>query len=100
MRIVKKALQKNANERYQTVKDLLLDLKHLKRELEFSDELERSHTPAFAKSANVGAHQASENATATHPATVSTQSGISQQHPSSAGYVVGEIKITNLASSF
>ncbi|CAN5582535.1 hypothetical protein BH20ACI3_BH20ACI3_38040 [soil metagenome] len=90
-RIIKKALQKNADERYQTIKDLLLDLKHLKRELEFSDELERSHIPAFAKSANVGAvNQSSENATVMQPA-VSTQNSISQQ-PSSAEYVFGEVR--------
>ncbi|MBA2733565.1 MAG: tetratricopeptide repeat protein [Acidobacteria bacterium] len=84
-------MQKNADERYQTVKDLLLDLKHLKRELEFSDELERSHIPAFAKSANVGAvNQSSENATIMQPA-VSTQNNISQQ-PSSAEYVFGEVR--------
>ncbi|MDQ3749354.1 MAG: serine/threonine protein kinase, partial [Acidobacteriota bacterium] len=63
-RIVRKTLQKNADERYQTVKDLLLDLKNLKRELEFSEELERSNIPSFAKSANIGTNQSSENATA------------------------------------
>ena len=41
-RIIRKALQKNRNERYQTIKDLLLDLKNLKRELEFATEFERS----------------------------------------------------------
>ena len=35
-RIIRKTLQKNADERYQTVKDLLIDLKSLKRDLDLS----------------------------------------------------------------
>src|SRR2546422_2759162 len=45
-RIVSKALRKNREERYQTVKDLLLDLKSLKQELEVEAHLERSFHPA------------------------------------------------------
>ncbi len=41
-RIVSKALRKDREERYQTVKDLLLDLKSLKQELEFEAKLERA----------------------------------------------------------
>jgi len=44
-RIVSKALRKNREERYQVVKDLLLDLKSLKQELEFAAKLERSAAP-------------------------------------------------------
>ncbi len=89
-RIIRKTLQKNADERYQTVKDLLLDLKNLKREVEFSEEIERSHTPSFAKSANAAATEPGENATAIQPA-VSTQNSISPQ-TSSAEYVIGEVR--------
>ncbi len=63
-RIVRKSLQKQTDERYQTVKDLLLDVKNLKRELEFSEELERSNVPQSIASSNVGTAQLSENATA------------------------------------
>ncbi|MGE5360144.1 MAG: serine/threonine-protein kinase, partial [Bacteroidales bacterium] len=42
-RIVSKALQKNREERYQTAKDLLLDLQSLRRRL----ELERTHPEGF-----------------------------------------------------
>jgi serine/threonine protein kinase/Tfp pilus assembly protein PilF len=38
-RIVGKALTKNRDERYQTIKDLLIDLKRLKRGLEIQEEL-------------------------------------------------------------
>ena len=41
-RIINKALRKNREERYQTVKDLALDLKSLKQELEVNARLERS----------------------------------------------------------
>ena len=44
-RIVSKALHKNPDERYQTAKDLLIDLKHLRDELEFQHRLERSVPP-------------------------------------------------------
>ena len=41
-RIVSKALRKDRAERYQTIKDMLLDLKSLQQELEFEKKLERS----------------------------------------------------------
>ena len=41
-RIVNKALKKNPSERYQTIKDMLLDLKTLKQDLDFTDKLKRS----------------------------------------------------------
>jgi serine/threonine protein kinase/DNA-binding beta-propeller fold protein YncE len=41
-RIVKKALQKDREERYQNIKDLLLDLKSLKRELDVTSAIERT----------------------------------------------------------
>jgi serine/threonine protein kinase/Tol biopolymer transport system component len=59
-RIVRKALQKNKEERYQTVKDLVLDLKSLRRELDIEAELERSATPppsGAMRVARSGAHK-------------------------------------------
>ena len=41
-RIIRKTLQKNADERYQTVRDLLIDLKSLQRDLDFAAALERT----------------------------------------------------------
>jgi serine/threonine protein kinase len=43
-RIVRKSLQKNLDVRYQTAKDLLIDLKALKQEQDFTAALERSGT--------------------------------------------------------
>ncbi len=50
-RIVSKALRKDCDERYQTVKDLLLDLKDLKQELDFAAKLERSSPPVLSEGA-------------------------------------------------
>ena len=46
VRIVNKLLRKDREERYQVVKDLWLDLKALKQELEFQDKLDRSEADA------------------------------------------------------
>jgi eukaryotic-like serine/threonine-protein kinase len=45
-RIVSKALRKDREARYQNVRDLLIDLKDLARELEFGVRLERSSKPS------------------------------------------------------
>src|SRR3954454_18186747 len=47
--IVMKALRKDREERYQTIKELLTDLRRLKQRLEFEQELERS-VPTFTSS--------------------------------------------------
>lgn len=44
-RIIGKTLRKDRDERYQTIKDLLIDLKSLKEELSFVQKLERSRPP-------------------------------------------------------
>ena len=44
-RIVSKALAKNPDERYQTAKDMLIDLRNLKKRLELDVEIERSASP-------------------------------------------------------
>jgi len=48
-RIVKKTLQKSAGERYQTAKDLLVDLRQLKKRLEIDAEIERTESPNEGK---------------------------------------------------
>jgi serine/threonine protein kinase len=44
-RIISKALRKDREERYQTMKDLLIDLKSLREDLTFARKLERSRPP-------------------------------------------------------
>ncbi|MCA1576295.1 MAG: protein kinase [Acidobacteria bacterium] len=48
--IVMKALRKDRDERYQTIKELLTDLRRLKQRLEFETELERSVPSGFVPS--------------------------------------------------
>lgn len=51
-RIIRKTLQKNAEERYQTVKDLLIDLKNLKHDLELDITLGRERTAPTNRNVN------------------------------------------------
>ena len=44
-RIISKTLRKDRDERYQTIKGLLADLKDVKKELEFQDKLEKTVSP-------------------------------------------------------
>lgn len=54
-RIVKKALRKDKNERYQIAKELAIDLRSLRRELEINSLLERSIAPGVALEGNLAA---------------------------------------------
>ena len=98
-RIIRKSLQKKTDERYQTIKDFLLDVKNLKRELEFTEELERSAVPHSLKSLNGGAKQSREHATAIFPAAISTQNSLSPP-TSSAEYIVGKLSGNKRAAAF
>jgi eukaryotic-like serine/threonine-protein kinase len=85
-RIVGKALRKDREERYQTVKDLLLDLKSLKRELEISNT--SNYSSSNAKAAGYETQPLQETAPidipSTDPQIVHTTS--------SAEYIVTQIK--------
>jgi serine/threonine protein kinase/Tfp pilus assembly protein PilF len=87
--IIAKALRKERDERYQTAKELLTDLRRLKQRLEFEAELERSVSPEkLAAMTTVSDH----GAVATGAATAQTQTISSPPYRSSAEYIVGEIK--------
>jgi Tol biopolymer transport system component len=91
-RIVRKALRKDREERYQTIKDLLVDLRELKHELEFQAKLERSAEPVITSGPTF---KVSTGETALHD-TDSANAGtamISAAHTvSSAEYIVEQIK--------
>ena len=95
-RIIRKSLQKKADERYQTVKDFLLDVKDLKHELEFSEELERLQMPHSFGSSDVSTAQVSENPTATNSGAISTQN---ITNSSSLEYAVTQAKSHKLATA-
>jgi len=99
--IVSKALRKDRDERYQTVKSLLVDLKTLKQELDFSAKLERIVSPdskdaatknsVTAATANAAMENADTQATIARP-TSSVEHMVSRgkQHkgPFAAGLAV------------
>jgi serine/threonine-protein kinase len=77
--IIDKALTKNKDERYQTSKDLLIDLKRLKQTLETDAAVKRSTSPD-----QVGAAAARE---------ITTKAGVAAtQSASSVEYIVSQVK--------
>lgn len=91
IRIVRKALQKKREERYQTIKDLLLDLKNCKRELDFASEIARSNISGSIRADSVNAAYLSESPTVTNQAVHSTQD-TSPFHTSSQQSIFGETR--------
>jgi serine/threonine protein kinase len=77
-RIVSKALAKNADERYQTAKDMLIDLRNLKRRLELEVEIERSASPDSAAVSGTSDRKATAG-------TESTEARRSAAEPSESG---------------
>ncbi len=94
LRIVRKSLQKNPDERYQTVKDFLLDLKNLKHEEEFTQKLERSKIPALIKT---GSLQPSSKEALVHDAAKLTVENLSTQISSFQNLLTGEVRKRNYA---
>lgn len=86
-RIVSKALTKDREERYQTAKDLLIDLRNLKRKLEVNAELDRTAPPESREPLS----------TAPGP-TATTASSTSQPAVSSAEYLFSEIRRHKIAA--
>jgi serine/threonine protein kinase/tetratricopeptide (TPR) repeat protein len=91
-RIVTKALEKDREERYQVVKDLALDLKKLKRHMEFELDLERT-IPPEERSGPSPVFSTSDSSSETAKAgTAQTDSPPVIHTTSSAEYIVSQIK--------
>jgi TolB-like protein/Tfp pilus assembly protein PilF len=91
--IVTKCLAKDKNERYQTAKDLLIDLRNLRRKLDVDAEIERTIAPASRSSS--GGTSASKQGSQLNAATDAAQ----VRTTSSAEYIVTGIKQHKLVSS-
>ena len=76
-RLINKTLRKDREQRYQTAKDLLIDLKDARQELELQDRLERTAAP---------------NREEPKTQSLSATTAAASQTTSSAEYVVSEIK--------
>jgi len=84
--IVAKCLAKEKDERYQTAKDLLIDLRNLRRKLDVDAEIERTVAPQFRSTSGSAARASTQSAQANAEATNA------QAHPtSSAEYLVSSI---------
>ena len=83
--IVAKTLEKDPDERYQTVKDLLIDLRRLKKKLELDLELDRSQSPISGRISD------SENI-ATAASTAASDTGAGQTTISGTQAITSAIK--------
>lgn len=90
-RIVRKALRKDREERYQLAKELALDLKNLRRELDLNAELEISQQPA-APPHEVSGIGASRAGISSSYSTSQTAQVDTRKTSSTAEYLVAEIK--------
>ncbi len=95
-RIVTKALEKDREERYQVVKDLALDVKKLKRHMEFELDLERTVPPEDASHAF---STSSGSTQTTKASTAQTDAPPVVHTTSSAEYIVSQIKTHKKASA-
>jgi serine/threonine-protein kinase len=91
-RIVNKALTNSCEARYQSAKDLLIDLRNLKRKIEVDAEIDRTISPELRGTALTRSTDEGQNASATKPATSVTHAS------SSAEYSVASIKQHKLAA--
>jgi len=85
--IVTKCLAKEKDERYQTAKDLLIDLRNLRRKLDVDAEIERTVAPEF-RGTSAGASRSTTNKQLDGDAT----SAALARPTSSAEYLVTEVK--------
>lgn len=90
-RIVRKALRKDREERYQLVKELALDLKHLRRELELNAEIELSQQPDPAVTPTSDINAAGTAARKSVLTSRTAEVNVSKSN-SAAEYMVSEIK--------
>ena len=91
--IVQKTLAKDPNERYQTARGLLIDLRHLRRKLEVDEEMARSAAHQWQGTSGAVKNSGPQAAAATGPHSAARTAALEQPHPtSSAEVIVGEIK--------
>jgi len=90
-RIVTKALAKDKDERYQTVKDLLIDLKRLKQRRDLDAEIERSISPDTLSHSAVATGSGPAAAVTATPS-VTSSGDVAARTTSSAEYLVSGIK--------
>src|SRR5215813_13733628 len=91
-RIVSKSLCKDKEERYQTIKDLLIDLKNLREELTFEEKLERSVSPDSSGQMSVTTSSGAAAPTSSQFPAAQSNEAIAGRTTSSAEVILNEIK--------
>jgi len=91
-RIVSKALDKSQDERYQTAKDLLADLRRFKRRYEHDADIERSMPPSDSKQVAAQVSTGGQRVNATGAGEPNTAMAVAGPTASSAEYIVSEFK--------
>jgi serine/threonine protein kinase/tetratricopeptide (TPR) repeat protein len=97
-RIVTKALTKDREERYQTAKDMLIDLRNLKRRVEVDAEIDRTVPPEYRGAAAGKSTSSGQNQPASGSGFAALTSANSTSI-SSAEYIVSGIRQHKLATS-
>jgi serine/threonine protein kinase len=90
-RIVSKALHKKKDDRYQTLKDMLIDLKSVKRQMELSEELDISESITAPLSGSRSGASSGARAATEEYNPLKTQPMV-QSQPSSAEFIFNGIK--------
>src|SRR5437588_437694 len=86
--IIKKVLRKNRDERYQSARDMLVDLQDLERELEFSSRMEHSVAPSISESTPpANSEQGTKIPPSRQPSLITSQPPIVATQLSSAEYL-------------
>jgi eukaryotic-like serine/threonine-protein kinase len=97
-RIIAKALTKDREERYQTAKDLFIDLRNLKRKREVDAEIERTVAPEPRPPESTSSGQ-STRATASGAAAATAPAKKAERSASSAEFILSLIKQHKLAAT-
>jgi serine/threonine protein kinase/tetratricopeptide (TPR) repeat protein len=93
-RIVRRCLAKDPEDRYQTIKDVAIELRELRRELADSIGVDTTVPPIGSEVTSAGA-----TAAGTSAALISTSPSSSSAHASSAEYIVSGIKQHKIAAA-
>ena len=91
-RIVMKALAKDSEERYQGIKDLMIDLRRLKQRMEVDAEIERTGSGALSGSGQIVASGGQTLPANMHISGARTDEVGAARPTSSAEYIVSEIR--------
>ena len=89
-RIVRRCLQKDPEERYQTIKDVAIELKELRREMESAAEAELSISPETTADSHIS--KTGDRATGGGAEAFASTAEEVARSTSSAEYLVGEVK--------